>query len=245
MVLRRMAAAVAVVAVVIGVSAGVAAAHVTVSPSTAAEGSFSVLTFRVPNEKSDASTVKLAVKLPTDTPFAFVSVKPVPGWTVETTTEALATPITSEGESITEAVSTVTWSGGTIEPGQFQEFSISVGPVPDVESMTFPAVQTYSDGEEVAWIQLAEAGQPEPDRPAPELTVTAAATDGDHHDAGSTATTEAGAADDSSDETAASASGSDHDDSSNALGITALVVGGVALVVSVVALVRRPKASGV
>lgn len=237
MVVRRMAAAVAVVAVVIGVSAGVAAAHVTVSPSTAAEGSFSVLTFRVPNEKSDASTVKLAVKLPTDTPFAFVSVKPVPGWTVETTTETLATPITSEGESITEAVSTVTWSGGAIEPGQFQEFAISVGPVPDVESLTFPAVQTYSDGEEVAWIQIAEPGQPEPDRPAPELTVTAAAADGDHHDdTGSTATTEAGGGADE-----AAVSESDHDDSSNALAITALVVGGVALFVSVVALVRRPR----
>ena len=235
MMLRRVAAAAAVVAVVVGLSTGVAAAHVTVSPSPAAAGSFSVLTFRVPNEKSDASTVKLAVKLPTDTPFAFVSVKPVPGWTVATTTEALPTPITSEGESISEAVSTVTWSGGSIEPGQFQEFELSVGPVPDVDSLVFPAVQTYSDGEDVAWIQLAQPGQPEPDRPAPELTVTAAAADGDHHDDGSTATTTG-----ASDEQAPAATDSEHDDSSNGLAIAALVVGGLALIVSIVALVRRP-----
>ena len=46
------------------------------------------------------------------------------------------------------------------------------------------------------------------------------------------------------DEAADAASESDHDDSSNALAITALVVGGVALFVSVIALVRRPRTGG-
>jgi len=38
--------------------------------------------------------------------------------------------------------------------------------------MTFNVVQTYSDGAEAAWIEPTVEGQPEPDHPAPVLTLT-------------------------------------------------------------------------
>ena len=42
----------------------VAQAHVTVQPGTAEGGGFSVVAFRVPNERDDASTTQLRVTLP-------------------------------------------------------------------------------------------------------------------------------------------------------------------------------------
>jgi uncharacterized protein YcnI len=217
---------------------GVAAAHVSLSPSSATQGSYAKLTFRVPNERDDASTVKLEVKLPDDPPFASVSVKPVPGWTAEVQNEALAAPITTDdGDTITERASTVTWTGGSIEPGQFQEFEISVGPLPDVESLTFPALQTYSSGEEVAWIQTSADGQPEPEHPAPVLTLTGAGATG----AGPATTVTAAGGDTQS----AAPVASDGGDDSSGLAVAALVVAIVAAGLAVVGLVvRRPGAKG-
>ncbi len=59
--------------------------------------------------------------------------------------------MTDSGDEVTEVVSTITWSGGTIKPGEFTEFPVSLGPLPeDVESLSFPSVQTYEGGEVVA-----------------------------------------------------------------------------------------------
>ena len=68
-----------------------ASAHVTVSSTDAAPGGFGKVTFRVPSESDTANTTALSIELPIDTPFAFVSVESVPGWTSELTTETLAT----------------------------------------------------------------------------------------------------------------------------------------------------------
>lgn len=214
---------------------GVASAHVTVQPPTAAQGSYAKLTFRVPNERPDAATVKLAVQLPPDHPFASVSVKPLDGWTAEVTKTTLAQPIPREsGAPLTEAVSTITWTGGRIEPGQFQEFEVSVGPLPtDTTTLAFPAIQTYSSGEEVAWIQIPQAGQAEPQRPAPTLTLTAAAASGDSH--GSAATDSHGSS--SATETASISSAGTSSSDSKGLAIAGVVLGGIAVVLAVVALV--------
>lgn len=158
-----------------------AGAHVVVSGDGAEAGGFATLTFRVPNEESDASTVGVKVQLPQDHPIAFVSVQPKPGWTVRTIMRKLDPPISSHGSTITEAVSEVTWTGGKIGPGEFDEFKIQAGPLPDVATLTFKTIQTYEGAggttTEVAWIQEAQPGQPEPDRPAPVLTLNAASSD--------------------------------------------------------------------
>jgi hypothetical protein len=67
--------------------------------------------------------------------------------------------------------------GGGIRPGEFQEFALSGGPFPEAESLAFPAVQSYSDGSEAAWIEPTVAGQEEPERPAPVLTLAGDAAD--------------------------------------------------------------------
>jgi periplasmic copper chaperone A len=184
-----------------------ASAHVTVNPREAAAGGYHKLSIRVPNESPTAGTVGLAVTLPTDTPLASVSVKPHAGWRAEVTRTTLPEPVTSGDLEITEAVTRITWTaepGVRVAPGQFEEFDISVGPLPEgVETLSFPTTQTYDDGEVVAWDQPVTEGE-EPEHPAPLLAVTDAPQDS-HHAAATvtTASAETAAAEaDSTDETA-------------------------------------------
>jgi uncharacterized protein YcnI len=157
--------------------AGPAAAHVTVNPSTATQGGYTKVTFRVPNESDEASTTKLEVNLPADAPVASVSLKPVPGWTAVAEKSKLATPIKAHDSEITEAVMKITWTaaqGSEIKPGTFQEFDVSLGPLPEAEQMVFKALQTYSDGTVVRWIDEPTTDGTEPESPAPVLKLTAA-----------------------------------------------------------------------
>ncbi|MEU8302670.1 YcnI family protein [Actinomadura sp. NPDC048955] len=154
---------------VIGLAAA-ASAHVSVNPKTAEQGSYSKVSFRVPNERDDASTTKLVVNLPTDHPLSSVSVRPLPGWTVKVEKSRLPRPVKTEGGELTEAVTKITWSGGKIEPGRFEEFDVSMGPLPtDTDRLVFKADQTYSGGEVVKWEEPPAEGANEPEHPSPVL----------------------------------------------------------------------------
>ena len=203
-----------------------AQAHVTLQPTTATAGAYTVLDVRVPNERDKASTVKVDVQFPAG--FASVSYQPVSGWTVKVTKKKLATPVQTDDGPITEAVSRMVWTGsgkglGKIAPGQFMDFPISVqipGKAGDV--LTFKALQTYSNGEIVRWI-----GAPSADEPAPRVTVTAAKAKSASH------------------ATMGAATGSD-EGGGNGPGTPALVAGGllVALTAAALTLTRRRRAPG-
>jgi uncharacterized protein YcnI len=174
--LVRLATTLCVAVAVLVTSVGVAAAHVNVSSADAAPGGYGKFTFRVPNESDTASTVGVRIQIPEEAALASLSTEPVPGWTVTTTKANLPEPVKSEGQEITTYVSVVEFraaSGGGIRPGQFQEFALSGGPFPEVDTATFPVVQSYSDGSESAWIEPTVDGQPEPEHPAPVLTLAA------------------------------------------------------------------------
>lgn len=198
---RRVALPAAAALTAVALLAVPAAAHVTVSSPDAAREGYGKVVFRVPTESDTAATTKLVVTLPADTPLTFVTAQPKPGWDVEVEKGDLPEPVDVGGTEITEAVRTVTWStdGDGIQPGEFDEFAISGGPFPDAEDVTFSAEQTYSDGEVVAWDQVAE-GDAEPDKPAPVLTLLAASADGHggSHAAGDAEATSAEASDDGS-----------------------------------------------
>jgi len=151
-----------------------ASAHVRVNPDQAEAGAYSVLTFRVPTESATASTVKLEVDFPTATPFSSVSYQPVPGWNAAVTTEKLAKPVKTKDATITEAVTKVVWTAdanAAIAPGQFQQFAVSAGPIPDTGKVELPAHQTYSDGSVVDWDQATPASGDEPEHPAPTVYI--------------------------------------------------------------------------
>lgn len=172
----RTAATVLASALVMSGGAGWAAAHVTVSSPDAEPGGYAKLVFRVPTESGTARTTAVAVTLPKDHPFAGVGAQAKPGWTVVKRKEKLPAPVKSGDVTLTEAVTTVTWTAqaGGVPANDFDEFALSVGRLPEgVDSLTFPAVQTYSDGEVVRWDQPTTDGEPE--KPAPTLRLAAAA----------------------------------------------------------------------
>ena len=232
--------AVGVTALSLAVAVPLAAqAHVRVDPGQATAGSYAVLTFRVPTESATASTTKVVVDLPTDHPFSSLSYQPVPGWTTKVVTTKLDKPVeTKAGATITEAPTRVTWTaekGHAVAPGQFQQFSVSAGPVPDdVTSLELPAHQTYSDGSVVDWDEATPASGDEPEHPAPVLQVVPA------QDAAAPSASPGPAAGPSAEATAASGSSDDGGSSGAAvgLGVGGLVLGAAGLVAGVVALRR-------
>lgn len=159
--------------------AGPAAAHVTVDPGEATQGGFGRVAFRVPNESDTTNTTKVEVFLPQQPPIASVSTMTVPGWTVAVSKAKPTTPVQAEGSQVTEVVTKITWTasaGAVIRAGQFQEFPVSLGPLPKTDKLVFKTLQTYSDGTIVRWIdEPVAAGAEEPANPAPVVTLAKAA----------------------------------------------------------------------
>jgi periplasmic copper chaperone A len=235
---RRVAAAFAGAVGLVLLSALPASGHVTVSSPDAAPGGFGKLVFRVPNESDSATTIKVQVQLPTDTPFASVSTKPMPGWTIDAEPTKLPEPVDVNGATVTEAVTSVTWTAETaagIAPEQFDEFEVSVGPFPeDVDAMSFPATQTYDDGEVVRWSQPVDPNASEaqePEHPAPTLELATAGESGhvDSH-GGSAEGSEA----ENTEPVASTSAASGTDTVARTLGGIAVVLAGGALVWSLV-----------
>jgi uncharacterized protein YcnI len=201
------------------VLAPVASAHVTLQPEEAPAGGFTRLDVRVPTERDNASTTKVVVQFPPG--FLSVSTEPVPGWSSETTMRKLDKPVEQFGEQVTEEVGQIafTTDGEGIGPGQFQDFGLSLG-VPDKagSTLTFKAVQTYSNGEVVRWI-----GPPDAEEPAPQVKLTAAEGEG-------------GAAEPAAQQPQAPAAEEDDDSGSDTLSIIALIVGGLGLLAGLAAL---------
>jgi periplasmic copper chaperone A len=190
----------------------VAEAHVTVQPDRAPAGGFVRLDVRVPNERDDADTTKVDVKFPPG--FAEASYEKVPGWRVKVIKSKLAKPIKTDDGEVTEQVSRITWTADSpadgIPPGAFQDFGLSVQvPGKAGDTLTFKALQTYSNGTIVRWI-----GAKDSDTPAPTVAVTAPG--------GATPTAAP----------AASSSGG----SSDGLAVTALIVGALGLITGVAGL---------
>ena len=215
--MKRTIAAVAAAAGATLALPAAASAHVTVQPTSAQAGAETALAVRVPN----ASTVKVDVKLPPG--FVSASWESLPGWSVRAVKQKLTNPIQTDDGPIDEQISEIVWTASGkkagIQPGEFRDFPLSVVlPGKAGQTLTFKALQTYSNGDVVRWI-----GAPGADEPAPQLKLTAASstTTRPRQSAGAQAPPAAAA----------------DDDSSNGLSIVALVVGALGLLVGIVALV--------
>jgi hypothetical protein len=165
------------------------------------------------------------------------------GWTAQVTKVTLDKPVKMETTEIKEAVSSVVWTaaaGTRIAPGEFQEFELSVGPLPtNTDELVMPAIQTYDDNKVVAWDQPMKEGADEPEHPAPEIALAAASED-DHHNvaaAGAPAETETDAMPTN---TAAVAT---TDDTARWLGGAGLVVGALGVGFGVGATLRARRAT--
>ncbi|MDX1871496.1 YcnI family protein [Mycolicibacterium sp. 120266] len=143
------------------ITAAPASAHVHVDADDAHPGDTAVLTFRVPGEsEKGALTTQFSVTLPN---VASARTELMPGWTARL-----------DRDNAAGTVRSVTWTATPpvgISPEQFGSFKISVT-LPNQDTVTFPATQTYSDGTVVHWDQPPLPGGGEPEYPAPELSLT-------------------------------------------------------------------------
>lgn len=217
--------------IVVGLwAAATADAHVTVNSPGAVQGGYAVLTFRVPTESDTASTTALKVQLPGDHPLASVSVQPHPGWSFTATKTKLNPPIKTDDGEVSEAVNVIDWKADSaataIKPGEFDQFLVSVGPLPDVDSVTFKAIQTYSDGTVVSWIEVPAPGSTaEPEHPVPTLQLAPA---GASDPAGNQSSPDAGPA-------VAGSQTAERDTASSGAATTGIVLGAVGVLLGVAA----------
>jgi hypothetical protein len=141
------------------VTAAPASAHVEVRADGAQAGTGPVtLVFMAESESSTAGIVGVKTQLPTGLVPTDVSLATAPaGWTL--------TP-TGDGFEL---------GGPDIGVGVDAEYSVTIGQLPaDVTELAFPTLQRYSDGSEDAWIEPVTDAVPDPDKPAPTLTVASA-----------------------------------------------------------------------
>lgn len=175
--LARLGVVTAVTAATVALGVLPASAHIRVSSEDPSPGAVSVVNFRVPNEKQNASTVSVRVFMPQDTPLAFASAQTHPGWTAVVNKRTLPQPIQTDDGPISEVTSDIVWTAQNpaagIAPSQFDSFSVQVGPLPRVASLSMPSTQTYSDGEVSTWNQVPAPGAPDPENPAPTLKLAA------------------------------------------------------------------------
>jgi uncharacterized protein YcnI len=139
-----------------------ASAHVEASSTNAVRGGFALVSFQVPNESTtNAATTGLTIDVSN---VSGVQAESQPGWTVKL-----------DRDSASGAVHSVTWTAaanGGIPADEFGVFRITAK-LPDADAVSFPATQTYADGAEVKWDQPSPPGAPEPEHPAPALSLTA------------------------------------------------------------------------
>lgn len=129
--LRRLTA---LAGLLIAASPAVAHVHVT-APSTASTGAATTFTVGVPNERPDAATVKVSLRIPGE----FTDIQPMAeaGWT--------------RAEDVDGDDTVVTWEGGRVTGSDRAEFRFRAVATTDGDHR-IPAVQTYDDGTVVRWI---------------------------------------------------------------------------------------------
>lgn len=139
----------AAAAAVLGTAAP-ALADVTVSPSSAPQGSGANLTFRVTNTEQSAIT-RVKLLLPADSPIAEVYPLSVDDWAPQITNRKLQTPLATihGGTPATETAADITWiamPGKSLAPGKSADLSVAVGPLPTLSQMQFTIQATYANG---------------------------------------------------------------------------------------------------
>ena len=241
--IRRVIVAGAIATAATVILAGPAAAHVTIDPPSVPKGSTAQLSFIVPNESDTARTNKVQVVFPSAPgAIAEVSVAAMPGWRFSVRKQRLDTPIDTPDGSISEVVTSITWTVGSnanaIGPDAYGTFSINADGIPDnTDELVFRVVQGYTDGSSVRWVDPVSATGPEAQHPTPILVLTDGAGDATGEP---TATTQPGGSND--DSASGATTITTQDDNARALAVIAIVVGGVALVAATAALMRRRRA---
>ncbi|MBI2862891.1 MAG: YcnI family protein [Chloroflexi bacterium] len=124
---------------------GAASAHITVWPQQSTAGASERYTVRVPTEKA-VPTVKVRLEFPPEVTVSRFA--PALGWQRE---------VERDG---TGRIAAVTWSGGSIAPDEFAEFTFLARNPQQAGKIAWKAYQTYQGGETMAWNGPENSEQP-------------------------------------------------------------------------------------
>ncbi len=223
----RLGAATAVALIVTAIAAAPASAHVTITPSDTAAGSYVVLTVSVPHGCEGSPTTAIDIQIPE--PILSVTPTLLAGWEAEKKMVQLDTPVTdAHGNEVTERVGQVTYTADQPLADGYRaamELSLQLPETPD-ETLVFPVVQKCVVGE-TGWTEVAAEGEDaeELEHPAPVVTITEATGEDEHGAETAAATTTTRTIEVESDGNAA-------------LGLTGLAAGLIGIVIGLIALTR-------
>jgi uncharacterized protein YcnI len=130
---------------------GVASAHINPDPTAVEAGSTATVGFTIEHGCDGSPTTVLKFAIP----------EGVTG----------VAPVGKEGWTTTVTGNVVEFTGGPLAPDQHDHFDITFTAPSQPGDIRFPVIQTCETGE-LAWIEVAAEGAPEPDHPAPTLKVT-------------------------------------------------------------------------
>ncbi|MFE2145617.1 DUF1775 domain-containing protein [Streptomyces sp. NPDC059456] len=155
---RRLGLAAAGSLVILGLTAGPAAAHTEVTASDPRALAENVtLSFTAEAESDTAGVSELRVVLPKGIAPDAVTLKDAPKeWKLTATPDGYAV------------------GGAALAKGTDAEYSITVRQLPDEKSLAFKTLETYGDGKVDRWIEVPAGGE-KVDNPAPVLELKAAA----------------------------------------------------------------------
>lgn len=158
-----------------------ASAHATLEQHEAQASSTTKITLRVPHGCAGEATHTVRLNLPDG--FYAAMPMPKPGWAFSTETGPYAQPYDNHGTAMTEGLRAVTWSGGHLEDGWYDEFVVRGTFGADIAPgtvMHFPALQECAT-KTADWTDT--GGARDVPNPAPHLTVVAGSNDDAGHGA--------------------------------------------------------------
>jgi uncharacterized protein YcnI len=156
---RRCAVVLAAGAAVLAALAGSAAAHVEVEAQPArALATGAVITMTAEAESTTAGIAGVRIQLPAGlVPADFTLAAGPAGWRASGAQQVLQV------------------RGPALPVGRDLRLSLRVRQLPAARRVVLKTIQSYGDGRQDSWIEVPEAGAPEPDSPAPVLQLAAAA----------------------------------------------------------------------
>jgi hypothetical protein len=140
----------------LALAAGPAFAHVEVSADKTTAGAENVtLTFNGEAENDKAGIASERVVLPAGIePASVTLVKAPAGWTFKQNPDGF------------------TVSGKALKIGTDADWTVKIAKLPEGQTrLSFKTLETYGNGDVSRWIEIQEPGQPEPDNPAPLVTL--------------------------------------------------------------------------
>lgn len=148
-------------------------AHIVLEQKSAIAGSYHKVTFMVGHGCDGSPTTGIDIEMPE--PMAVVKPMPKPGWQLSTQTAPLAAPMSLHGRPITETVSRVSWKGGPLPDGHYDEFTVLLQLPKRSGPLYFKVAQLCENGRS-DWVEIPAAGQSGRLKlPAPVLDVQPAA----------------------------------------------------------------------